>query len=85
MFLNKHRLHRLICEAFHGPCPEGQECRHLDGDPSNNRPENLVALTKQQHHKLHGTPELEEYHRQNPGKNRESGLKGAAARWDKAE
>lgn len=27
--------HRLVAEAFHGPCPEGQECRHLDGDKSN--------------------------------------------------
>lgn len=34
-------VHRLILEAFVGPCPEGMECRHLDGDPSNNRLENL--------------------------------------------
>jgi len=35
------RVHRLVLEAFVGPCPEGMECRHLDGDPSNNRLENL--------------------------------------------
>ena len=35
-------VHRLVLEAFVGPCPEGQECRHLNGDPGDNRLENLV-------------------------------------------
>jgi hypothetical protein len=30
-------VHRLILEAFVGPCPPGQECRHKDGDKSDNR------------------------------------------------
>lgn len=34
-------VHRLICEAFHGPCPEGMECCHGDGDKTNNRKGNL--------------------------------------------
>ncbi len=34
-------VHRLVLEAFVGPCPEGMECRHLDGNPRNNRVENL--------------------------------------------
>jgi hypothetical protein len=34
-------VHRLVLEAFVGPRPEGMECRHLDGDPSNNRLGNL--------------------------------------------
>ena len=34
--------HRFVALAFHGPCPDGMQCRHLDGDMSNNRPENLV-------------------------------------------
>jgi len=25
-------IHRLVLETFIGPCPEGMECRHLDGD-----------------------------------------------------
>lgn len=29
-------VHRLVMEAFVGPCPEGMEVRHLDGDASNN-------------------------------------------------
>jgi HNH endonuclease/NUMOD4 motif len=34
-------LHRLILEAFKGPCPEGMECRHKDGNPINNKISNL--------------------------------------------
>jgi hypothetical protein len=36
-----HFLHRLILLAFVGPCPPGKECCHYDGDPANNRLENL--------------------------------------------
>lgn len=33
---------RLVCEAFHGPAPEGKPIvMHLDENPSNNVPENL--------------------------------------------
>ena len=35
-------VHRLVLEAFVGPCPEGMECRHLDGNPGNNRLDNLA-------------------------------------------
>lgn len=34
-------VHRLVLAAFVGPCPEGMEVRHLDGNPANNRLENL--------------------------------------------
>lgn len=34
-------LHRLVLEAFVGPCPDGMECCHNDGVASNNRIENL--------------------------------------------
>ena len=33
--------HKLVCEAWHGPRPEGMQCRHLDGNPLNCTPENL--------------------------------------------
>lgn len=39
-------VHRLVCEAFHGPCPDGQHCRHLDGTRTNNVPSNLAWGTK---------------------------------------
>jgi hypothetical protein len=34
-------VHRLIAEAFHGPCPDGYVCAHLNGHPRDNRPANL--------------------------------------------
>lgn len=36
-------LHRLVCAAFHGPAPADKPLvRHLDGNPSNNRSDNLA-------------------------------------------
>lgn len=34
-------VHRLVLDAFVEPFPKGKECRHLDGDPTNNRLDNL--------------------------------------------
>ena len=38
-----HQMHRLVCEAFHGPSPSKEEIfvDHIDGDPSNNKASNL--------------------------------------------
>jgi hypothetical protein len=37
------QVHALVLEAFAGPCPPGMECRHLNGNPADNRwPENLT-------------------------------------------
>lgn len=35
-------VHRLVLEAFRGPCPEGMECRHIDGNQQNNWLSNLA-------------------------------------------
>jgi len=35
------RVHRIVLEAFRGQCPEGMEGCHNDGDPENNRLNNL--------------------------------------------
>lgn len=41
-------VHQAICTAFHGPPPfDGALVRHLDGDATNNRPENLAWGTHQ--------------------------------------
>ena len=44
--LRTFNLHTLILLAFRGPCPPGMECRHLNGDPTDNRAENLAWGTK---------------------------------------
>lgn len=47
-------IHRLVLESFVGPCPEGMECRHLDGNPQNNTLGNLCWGTpeEQAHDKI---------------------------------
>lgn len=40
------RIHRLVLQTFAGPAPDGMECRHLNGDPKDNRLENLCWGTK---------------------------------------
>lgn len=40
-------VHRLVLEAFVGPCPDGMECRHFpDRDKANNRSSNLSWATR---------------------------------------
>lgn len=39
-------VHRLVLFAFVGPPTDGMECRHLNGDPKDNRLENLCWGTK---------------------------------------
>lgn len=45
--ITQFQIHRLVLEAFVGPCPEGMECCHNDGDPTNNRLDNLRWDTRQ--------------------------------------
>jgi hypothetical protein len=40
-----HRVHRLVLTAFVGPCPDGMETRHLNGDRADNRLVNLAWST----------------------------------------
>lgn len=39
------KIHRLVLEAFVGPCPEKCECAHRDGNPKNNKLSNLRWAT----------------------------------------
>ena len=51
-------VHRLLSEIFNGPCPEGMECRHLDGDPENNNCNNVKWGTRLENARdrvVHGT------------------------------
>lgn len=38
---SSRHVHRLVLAAFVGPCPDGMEGCHSDGDPANNRLSNL--------------------------------------------
>jgi hypothetical protein len=42
------KVHQLVCEAFHGPCPAGLETLHEDENGLNNRPENLRWGTRKE-------------------------------------
>jgi hypothetical protein len=55
----RHSTHRLVCEAFHGPCPKGKtDVAHFDGDRLNNAAGNLRWATRAENvadAKRHGT------------------------------
>lgn len=38
-------VHRLVMDAWTGPCPSGQEVDHIDHDKQNNRLDNLRYIT----------------------------------------
>lgn len=51
-------VHVLVCRAFHGEPLDGQEVRHLNGDPHDNRAANLAWGTRSENQRdklAHGT------------------------------
>lgn len=49
------KVHRLVCEAFHGPAPDGKPIViHLDENSLNNRPENLKWGTQKENLNMPG-------------------------------
>jgi hypothetical protein len=59
------KVHEIILTVFRGPRPDRMVCRHLDGDPRNNRLENLAWGTTSENHldkRRHGTDNRGERH-----------------------
>lgn len=55
---NSKAVHKIVIEAFVGPCPDGLQTRHLDGNRRNNRASNLCYGTAKENAKDkrdHGT------------------------------
>lgn len=51
---NKGKLfHRLVYEKHYGSIPEGFCVHHINGDKTDNTPENLMLLSKSHHHRMH--------------------------------
>lgn len=42
----RHKVHRLVCAAFHGPAPAGREVGHADGNRAHNNASNLRWVTR---------------------------------------
>lgn len=74
------RLHRYVYEKFNGVLPSNEDVHHIDGNKDNNNLSNLIALSRQDHAKLHGellTDEQREKRRENLAEN----ARPAACEW----
>ena len=50
-------LHRAVWESANGPIPPGFVVHHLDGNLRNNNVDNLVAMSRKDHAKIHKSAE----------------------------
>jgi hypothetical protein len=52
----KFRVHRIIYYLHYGIWPEDFQVDHIDGDKTNNKPENLRLVTHKQNHRSYKKP-----------------------------
>ncbi len=50
------REHRMVIEQAYGPIPAGHQVHHLNGIKTDNRLENLAAMSNSDHHRDHHGP-----------------------------
>ena len=55
LFYTYEPLHRVMYTKYNKKIPQGYVIHHLDGDKTNNNPSNLIALTPNDHSRLHKT------------------------------
>ena len=76
--LGNMKIHRLVCEAFHGAAPfERAVVIHIDENSTNNRPENLRWGTQKENLNM---PKFIEYCKSRTGEN-SSVIKGKKAKF----
>ena len=55
LFHTYEPLHRVVYTKYNNKIPQGYVIHHLDGDKTNYSPSNLIALTPNDHSRLHKT------------------------------
>lgn len=71
--------HRYIWEQANGPLAPNQHVHHINGNPSDNRLENLIAMTRSEHSCLHHPESIAKDMTRE--QRQAAGRKGAEMRW----
>lgn len=79
----RKRLHRVVWEYHNGEIPKDYQVHHINGDPYDNRIENLALVHKTLHQRFTG----KQRHKNNPEWSKEFYTKGieASKEWHRSE